>query len=74
MFGFAALPAIIQFIGFMFLPESPRWLYENEGRKAAEGVLKKIYNNDAEWIDYELEEIQISREQQISDTQLYGQC
>ncbi|KAI1716877.1 sugar transporter domain-containing protein [Ditylenchus destructor] len=73
MFGFAAVPAIIQFIGFMFLPESPRWLYENVGQKECEEVLEKIYNGDSDWINYEIEEIQIAHEQQLRDKQIYGE-
>jgi SP family myo-inositol transporter-like MFS transporter 13 len=72
MFGFAAVPAIIQFVGFLFLPESPRWLYEHHGQSATEEVLKKIYNGDAEWIAYEIGEIEVGHAQQQKDKEIYG--
>jgi hypothetical protein len=38
MFAFAAVPSIIQFIGFWFLPQSPRFAFEKEGVEACEKV------------------------------------
>ncbi|CAD5230670.1 unnamed protein product [Bursaphelenchus okinawaensis] len=64
MFGVAAIPAIFQFVGFFFLPESPRWLYRHMGAKQSRKVLERVYGGDQEWIDFELGEIAALHEQE----------
>jgi hypothetical protein len=42
MFAFAAVPSIIQFIGFWSLPQSPRFAFEKEGVEACEKVMVNL--------------------------------
>ena len=42
MFGLTAVPALLFFLGMMFVPESPRWLAKNGRTSHARSVLNKI--------------------------------
>lgn len=42
MLALAGIPAVIQFGGFMFMPESPRWLIRHQREDEALEALKKI--------------------------------
>ncbi|CAI9722228.1 proton myo-inositol cotransporter-like [Octopus vulgaris] len=58
MLGLAGIPSAIQFIGFIFMPESPRWLITRNRDDEARLVLQKMrgYRD----IEEELENIKIS--------------
>uniref|UniRef100_A0A915AAU3 Major facilitator superfamily (MFS) profile domain-containing protein n=1 Tax=Parascaris univalens TaxID=6257 RepID=A0A915AAU3_PARUN len=72
MFAFAAVPAVIQFIGFLFLPESPRWLFIHGHTDESHSILGKIYNGSHEWIEYEINEISESYEQEKKAKETVG--
>ena len=42
MLGLSIVPAVLQFIGFFFLPESPRWLLQKGRSQEARRVLSRI--------------------------------
>jgi len=48
MLGLAAVPAVIMLVGFIPLPESPRWLVQNGQREAGLKILKRFRDTDAE--------------------------
>lgn len=60
MLGIAGLPAVVQFVLMLFLPESPRWLYRKGREKEAEAILRKIYS--AEEVEREIQELKESVE------------
>uniref|UniRef100_A0A915EHF9 Major facilitator superfamily (MFS) profile domain-containing protein n=1 Tax=Ditylenchus dipsaci TaxID=166011 RepID=A0A915EHF9_9BILA len=72
MFGFAAVPALVQLLGFLYLPESPRWLYTHKSTQECEQVLEKVYNKDVAWIAYELSEIELAHQQELKEKQSIG--
>ena len=57
MLGLAAVPSAVQFCGFIFMPESPRWLVSKGKVEEAKLVLHYIRSHE-ENPDEELREIQ----------------
>ncbi len=56
MMSVIAIPALVMFVGALFLPESPRWLVLVGRNEEAQKVLKRIRNSDEE-VNFELGEI-----------------
>ncbi len=61
MFGLAAIPSLIQFVGFMFMPESPRWLISKGQESKAQHLLQKLRPIDQ--VQQEINDIKLSCQQ-----------
>lgn len=64
MLGLSVLPAVLQFIGFLFLPESPRWLIQRGLTHKARRVLSQIRGNQN--VDEEYDSIKNSIDEEES--------
>ncbi len=58
MLGLAAIPSVVLFVAFFFLPESPRWLVGRGRSEAARAVLRRVRGGEAEQVEEELRQIQ----------------
>ncbi|CAA7390568.1 unnamed protein product [Spirodela intermedia] len=65
MLGVAGLPAIVQFVLMLMLPESPRWLYRKNRKQEAEEILRKIYPPHE--VDDEIQALRLSVEAENAD-------
>ncbi|QCD79798.1 inositol transporter 4-like [Vigna unguiculata] len=59
MLGVAGIPAALQIVLMVFLPESPRWLYRQGKEEEAKNILLRIYRKD------EIEEEMRSMEESV---------
>ncbi|GAB4830754.1 Sugar (and other) transporter [Ancistrocladus abbreviatus] len=64
MLGVAAVPAFIQFILMLSLPESPRWLYRKDNVSKAEAILGRIY--PSEQVEEEMNALKQSVENELA--------
>ncbi|KAJ3680015.1 hypothetical protein LUZ60_016293 [Juncus effusus] len=71
MLGIAGLPALIQFILMLMLPESPRWLYRKERKEEAAEILRKIYPPNE--VEKEIEALRASIESEIAEEGSVGE-
>eukprot|EP00064_Thunnus_orientalis_P008963 superscaffoldBa00001104_g8986 len=62
MLGLSVVPAALQFVGFFFLPESPRWLLQKGRNQEARQVLSQIRGGQN--VDEEYDSIRTSIEEE----------
>jgi len=69
MFGLAAVPSVIQFIGFLFMPDTPRWLISRGHFDKARVVLHRIHGASVD-VEQEITNINNSVQQSAENREL----
>ena len=69
MLGLAAVPSFIQFVGFMFMPESPRWLVSKGRIEEAYHLLLRL---DGDQVSVENDLIEIQKSSSESSGLIFG--
>ena len=70
MLGVAGVPAIVQFVLMLSLPESPRWLYRKDRVAESRAILERIY--PAEEVEAEMEALRESVVAEKADEAIIG--
>lgn len=70
MLGVAGLPALLQFVLMLALPESPRWLYRKDRKREAEEIMRKVY--PPEEVEGEIEALRTSVENDMAQERSLG--
>ncbi|XWS12337.1 hypothetical protein CRYUN_Cryun37aG0081200 [Craigia yunnanensis] len=65
MLGVAGIPALLQFVLMLLLPESPRWLFRKGREEEAKVILRKIYPADE--VEQEIQDLKESVEAEIRE-------
>uniref|UniRef100_A0A5B7AQD8 Putative inositol transporter 4-like n=1 Tax=Davidia involucrata TaxID=16924 RepID=A0A5B7AQD8_DAVIN len=71
MLGVAGVPAIVQFVLMLSLPESPRWLYRKDKVEEARAIFEKIYS--AEEVEDEMRALKESVEAEKAEEMAIGE-